>query len=42
LEVKLDGEIEYLNHFPNTLEKVPNYAVFRVAELAESWLKSGS
>jgi|SRR6516165_319283 hypothetical protein len=44
LEVKLDGEIawEYLNFFPNTSEKVRNYPVFRVAELAESWLKSGS
>ena len=44
MEVKLDGEIawEYLNFFPNTSEKVRNYPVFRVAELAESWLKSGS
>jgi hypothetical protein len=44
LEVNLDGEIawEYPNRFPNTSEKVPNYTVFRVAELAENWLKSGS
>jgi len=42
LEVKLDGEIasEYLNPFPNTSEKIPNYTVFRVAELAENWLGS--
>jgi hypothetical protein len=44
LEVKLDREIawEYPNPFPNTSEKVPNYTVFGVAELAETLLKSGS
>ena len=44
LEVKLDGENawEYPNTFPNTSDKVPNYTVFRVAELAENWLKSRS
>ena len=43
-EVKPDGEIvwEYVNPFPNTSGKIPNYTVFRVAKVAESWLKSGS
>jgi hypothetical protein len=42
-EVKPDGEIvwEYINPFPNTLGKTPNYTVFRVAKVPESWLKSG-
>jgi hypothetical protein len=38
LEVKLDREIawEYPNPFPNRSEKIPNYTVFRVAELART------
>jgi hypothetical protein len=42
-EVRPDGEIvwEYVNPFPNTSGKVPNYTVFRVAKVAENWLNSG-
>ena len=40
-EVTPAGEIvwEYVNPIANTAAKVPNYTVFRVAKVPESWLK---